>query len=344
MKLLIITQKIDKEDDVLGFFHRWLEKLASRFEKITAICLWEGKHELPSNVKILSLGKEKIRSRLRYVVNFYKYIWRERKDYDTVLVHMNSEYVVLGGFFWKLWRKKILLWNNHIHGNFATWLAVKIADKSFYTSPFSFNARISGKKGRQMPAGIDTDVFRRDVSIERTRNSLLFLGRISPVKRVEKLVEAVELLDREGINFILNIVGEAGEKDAEYFKKIKKMAGRLEDKGKIKFRGKVPNYLAPKIYNQNEIFVNLTNPGSLDKTILEAIACETLIMVSNNSFKGILPEEFIFEENNAENLKDKIANLFKKGTKEKEDSGKRLREYVVKNHSLDVLIEKILEN
>jgi len=56
MKLLIITQKVDINDDNLGFFHRWLEKLASRFEKLSVICLAEGEHHLPSNVAVFSLG------------------------------------------------------------------------------------------------------------------------------------------------------------------------------------------------------------------------------------------------------------------------------------------------
>lgn len=31
MKLLIITQKVDINDDVLGFFHRWLEDILAKF-------------------------------------------------------------------------------------------------------------------------------------------------------------------------------------------------------------------------------------------------------------------------------------------------------------------------
>jgi len=30
MKLLIITQKVDIDDDNLGFFHRWLEKFSEK--------------------------------------------------------------------------------------------------------------------------------------------------------------------------------------------------------------------------------------------------------------------------------------------------------------------------
>ena len=34
MKILIVTQKVDQNDDVLGFFHRWLEVFAGKFEEI----------------------------------------------------------------------------------------------------------------------------------------------------------------------------------------------------------------------------------------------------------------------------------------------------------------------
>jgi len=32
MKLLILTQKVDIDDDVLGFFHGWLEEFAKNVE------------------------------------------------------------------------------------------------------------------------------------------------------------------------------------------------------------------------------------------------------------------------------------------------------------------------
>jgi hypothetical protein len=58
MKLLIITQKVDINDPILGFFHRWIEEFAKHCEKITVICLYKGTYNLPNNVKVLSLGKE----------------------------------------------------------------------------------------------------------------------------------------------------------------------------------------------------------------------------------------------------------------------------------------------
>jgi hypothetical protein len=58
MKLLVITQKIDIDDDILGFFHRWVEKFAENLDRVYVICLWEGKHSLPRNVKVYLACRE----------------------------------------------------------------------------------------------------------------------------------------------------------------------------------------------------------------------------------------------------------------------------------------------
>lgn len=366
MKLLILTQKIDINDPVLGFFHRWAEEFAKHCDKLTVICLQEGEHHLPPNVKVLSLGKVAKKenafaarvkqqgevfakalsffARIKYSFNFYKYILRERKNYDSVFVHMNSEYVVLGGALWRLWGKKIMLWNNHMVGNLATRIGVRIAHKTFYTSPFSFNAKIGGKKGAQMPVGIDTEIFKPQDDVGRTPNSLLLLGRISPVKRLEIAIGAVKLLDREGKEFVLSVVGDAEPKDNGYFEKLKESSKGLIEKGKIKFLKAVPNHLTPRIYGRNDIFINTTNSGSLDKTIMESLACGSLVVTSNRTLDGFLSPELMFEENNQESLKEKIFMLMQKSDVEKNDLRRVLREKVVKEHGLDVLIERILRS
>ena len=139
--ILILTQKMDIDDDVLGFFHNWIVELAKHYEKVTVICLEKGRHELPRDIKVLSLGKDEF---LRYprhfwflrkivaLLRFYRYIFEERSNYDKVFVHMNQEYVLLGGFFWKMWGKKIFLWRNHPKGSFLTNIAIFLSDKVFW--------------------------------------------------------------------------------------------------------------------------------------------------------------------------------------------------------------------
>ena len=141
MRLLIITQKVDVNDDLLGFMHGWVAEFSKKYEKIIIIALGVSEINLPANVRVLSLGKEISKSKIKYLVNFYKYIWRERKNYDFVLVHMNKEYMVLGGLLWWLLGKKTALWYNHKKGNIISNFAGYLAGKIFYTSPFSFFAK-----------------------------------------------------------------------------------------------------------------------------------------------------------------------------------------------------------
>ncbi|MDO8569779.1 MAG: glycosyltransferase [bacterium] len=283
MKLLVITQKVDKNDPVLGFFHRWVEEFSKHFEFVTVICLEEGEHSLLENVRVLSLGKGKLKIenwklkiKFRYILNFYQYIWDERNNYDSVFVHMNQEYVLLGWKFWKLWGKKIYLWRNHAKGSLLTRLAVLLSNKVFCTSPSSFTARFA--KTQIMPVGIDTDFFKPDPLVQRIPNSFLFLGRIAPVKKVLEFVEWFNKLDEKSH---ATIAGAALLKDSDYEKLVRSRAS-----DRIEFIGAVTQEQALKLYQSHETYVNFTPSGSMDKTIVEAAACGAKLIVHNPDLKN----------------------------------------------------------
>ncbi len=341
MKLLILTQKVDKNDDVLGFFVRWIEEFQKKVEKLSVICLEKGEVET-GGAPIYSLGKERGVSKIKYIQNLFKYIWTLRKEYDTVFVHMNEEYVLLAGLLWKVLGKKILLWRNHPHGSFKTRVAVFLADKVYCTSAFSFTA--SFKKTELMPAGIDTNFFCRE-EIKRTPHSLLYLGRISSIKKVENILEAVCALPPE---YTLNLFGDKVNKSSEvsYYNKIRKDSSSFEKIGKVVFKGSVPNCQTKDIFNSHEILINMTPSGSFDKVILEMMATEGLVLVQNKSFEEIFPtdlrDRLLVKENDTTDLKEKISYLSSLGEAEKKQIGKRLREIVVRDHSLSLLVQKIV--
>ena len=335
MKLLIITQKMDCEDPVLGFFHHWVEKLAERFEKTTVICLQKGMVNLPPDIAVWSLGKEIKQSRFIYVLNFFRCIWVLRSSYDAVFVHMNPVYILLGGLCWLLLGKKYYLWYNHSYGNFLTWLAAAMAHNVFYTSPFSYTARF--KHSRRMPAGIDTELFSRNTGIIRQPRSILYLGRISPIKKVGVLIRAAELLYKCAGDFTLCIAGGAEKQFADYYNSITALAESPACSGRIRFMGEIPNYRAAEVYNGNEVLVNLSPSGLFDKTVLEAMACEALVIASSEAFREILPLECLFAEGNAEDLAAKLQYLINLPQEAKQAYGKRFRQYIIERHDLTLL-------
>src|SRR5207247_1173598 len=98
---------------------------------------------------------------------------------------------------------------------------------------------------------------------------VLFLGRISPVKRVLEFIEWVK-----DTRYQATIAGPILAEDRGYGEQVKRS---LTDK--IKFIGPVTQEEALRLYQTHEIYVNKTLAGSFDKTIFEAAAagCELLV-------------------------------------------------------------------
>lgn len=342
MKLLICTQKVDKNDPILGFFHRWIEEFAKYCESITVICLQVGTHQLPSNVRVLSLGKEEKKSRFRYLTRFFRYIIRERKHYNTVLVHMNQEYVLLGGLFWKLMGKKILLWRNHYSGNIYTRIAMGFSNHIFCTSRYSFTAH--SPKSVLMPVGIDTTVFSPNNSVSIEHNSILLFGRIAPSKRIETVIEALRIIVNERhIAVKVTIVGTVLSRDMAYATELKQLIAINGLNKYIRFLPAVPHEKIPELCRQHSVFVNASPSGMFDKTIFEAMACGMLLLVSSKDLQGQIDDRFIFREEDSKDLADKLVLLVGLSADHRKRDVLVLRGMVEKRHSITSLGEKIAQ-
>ena len=134
-----------------------------------------------------------------------------------------------------------------------------------------------------MPVGIDTDFFKPDSTVKRVSDSVLFLGRIAPVKKVLEFIEWFNTLDKK---FTATIAGEALPKDQDYKRLVQSRA--LD---RVKFIGAVTQVEALKLYQTHETYVNKTLAGSFDKTIFEAAACGMKLIVDNPDAKNIVVED-----------------------------------------------------
>lgn len=341
LRLLILTQKTDKNDDILGFFHAWIMEFAKHCEKITVVCLEKGEYDLPANIKVLSLGKELGASRLEYIFRFYRYIWRERKEYGSVFVHMNQEYILLGGVLWKLMGKTVMMWRNHYAGNFLTRIAMMLSDKIFCTSQYSFTAR--SKKTVFMPVGIDTELFKKEDGAAKNPNSVLFLARIAPSKKAHLVIEALRILQSEGVSFTADFYGSSIPQDAPYLRSLKEKVKEYGLNNTVTFQKGVPNTETPRIYESHAVFVNSSPSGMYDKTIFEAMACESLVLVANLNLKGKIDEKFLFQEDDAHDLAKKLNVLFKMDIETREKYGRILRTSVVREQSLELLARTLFK-
>ena len=345
-KLLIITQKVDSSDPILGFFVRWIEEFSKYTEKLTVICLEKGEYDLPENVKVLSLGKEAGKSRVKYLFNFYRHIWRERKNYDAVFVHMNPEYVIWGWADWKILGKKIALWYTHKSVDLKLRLAEKLVNKIFTASRESF--RLLSKKVEVLGHGIDTNKFstqKSPVYAEAFTDKklsdklrVITAGRIAPIKNLKILINTAEILKNQRSDFEVKIVGKAiTESDKIYFEELELMIQKKGLEKIVSFAGPYLHLIMPDFYNEGDVLVNLSETGSVDKAVLEAMACGITVITSNEAFKNILPSRYFLDQKTPEALAEKLQKLLGENRPNLE-----LRDIVVQNHSLDKLIKKIV--
>lgn len=335
MRLLIITQVVDSQHPILGFFHRWIEEFAKHCDCIHVICLQEGWHNLPKNVIVHSLGKEEGKGRWHYLARFYSLIWQLRHEYDNVFVHMNQEYVLLAGVYWGLIRKPVLMWRNHYSGSWRTHLAVLFCKRVFYTSRSSYTQRF--KKAQKMPIGLDETLFSAHGE-RRVPSSLLYVGRISASKRIEVIIDSLKNALRRNPSLTLSIVGApSSAADEATLEGLQKMVET--DKLPVRFVGPVVWEKLPTIYSQHEVCINMSPPGMFDKVIGEALLCGCDIVTTNNDVTHLLGERVIPQDKLVEALSEYLATY-----QYNSQVVQTIRTEILAEHGLKKLVRTVLES
>lgn len=338
-RLLVLSQSVDQGDPVLGFFHGWLNAFAGGFPHIHAVCLKEGRHSLPSNIVVHSLGKERGAGRVGYVLHFFRLIWRLRHEYDAVFVHMNPEYVVLGGLPWRLMGKRVYLWRNHWSSGILTDIAVALSHKTFCTSKSSYITKY--RKNVLMPVGIDTEVFK--ISGSPRAKSILSLGRIAPSKNIHVMLDAFRVLKDKGIEFSASIYGDALPKDEAYLAAQKQFVESNGLSARVTFFPGVPNRDTPAIYSSHQIFVNASASGMFDKTMFEAICCGAITLACSKDYGEFAGLAYAFEADDVQSLVARLEQYLAKSQESIQGEALSLRARIEESHSLHALRNRLVQ-
>lgn len=349
MRLLIFVNKFDEDDDLLGFFPGWVAEL-TKTSKLIVVAQYVGQYKRASNLEVVSIDKNNNPNPLLRAILLDELLFKKRRDYDGILVIMAPSWVIVSAPIAKIFRKKLYLWYAVWRGNWKLKLAEKMADKIFCSVKESFP--FPSKKVTPIGQGVDTDNFVPDEN-KRKNSTILFLGRISPVKKIDILIKSLALMKEQNITVYdatnLKIVGgPASLQDQKYLTEVKKLAEELEVKDKISWTGKIGHSQTRDYYQEADIFVNLTPTGSFDKTMLEAMACGTLVLASNRALERFLPQKasnmLVFRENDSQDLAAKLTHLLSLSDQKKNVIRSQLRESIINNHSQKQWAEKLISN
>ena len=334
MRLLIVTQTVNLRDSDLGFFHRWLEVLA-RHADLCVIANYVGEYKLPPNVSVYSLGKEKGSGR---IARFFRYRWLLLKllwRVDGIFYHMCPEYVLAAGFCPMLFRKRTLLWYVHKSVTQKLRIAEKLVSGIFTASQESFRA--PSKKVQVVGHGIDTEHFVPDSTRVFSGIQALAMGRITSIKDTETLIRGMGILKKQGVRAVLDVVGEPRTReDAEYLQKLRNLVKELGIDAEVRFLGTRAYEDVPEVYRSHNMVLHASRTGSLDKVVLEALACGVPVFTSSEAYGNL--GVIRFPEGNFEVLAEKLVQYAQQPMYAPEV----LRAPVARDYSLERLIQRIV--
>jgi len=195
-----------------------------------------------------------------------------------------------------------------------------------------------------IPRGVDIKIFKpqsknikllEQLTIFESEIIILSVANLVPVKGIEILLDAFELLYKTHDNIRLLIVGE--DKN-EYGESLKGKTRKLLSGGKIHFIGKVQNI--EDYYSIADIFILPTlNEGRMEGcpvSLLEAMACGVHVMASKlPGIKDILTpfNNCLFNPGEIPELYNGIKNLLNE--KKYLRKNKNLRTHIINNYSIE---------
>jgi len=348
VKVLMLTPEVAAKA-WQGFIVTWINKLASKMDALHVVTLeYDRETVLPENVTVYNLGERK--NKLTKYLYFSRIILNllRKKAVDIVFCHMYVVFVFMVVPWVKPLRIPIVHWYARGGVDCKLRIAHLLAAKVVTPSKESF--RIKSRKVVVTGHGIDTDIFRPAGRRGRGGNKrvILSVGRISPVKDYETLIRAADILvNKKGMSNLEFLIagGVPIPSQQAYYEKMVKLTQELELTDRFIFAGPIPHTGVVDYYQACDLFVNTSRTGSVDKSVLEAMACEKPVLTSNEAFEDILAdyaESLLFQSENPEELAGKIDSLLQMDKQEREKLGASLRNIVDRNHSIDRLTDRLV--
>jgi glycosyltransferase involved in cell wall biosynthesis len=348
VRILMITRRVDREDARTGFVHTWIERLAAHpaVERVHVICLERGEYDLPDNVTVASMGKERGYGRLMRLAAFQRAMPPAVHDADVIFAHMSPRYALVAAPWALRYGLPLVLWYTHRHVGLELRLAHLLASRVVTASPESFT--LPSHKVAVVGHGIDMAAFRpAEPGTGSLGRLVAAIGRLSPIKGYDTLIEAAALLvNRPGCEDVrFAIAGGGTDEHPAYADSLRALVRERGLETRVAFLGAVPHDEIPDIYRDAALTVNLCPTGGLDKVVIESLASGVPALVHNRTFLPILGDaarQLFVPELDPALVADRLAALLALTAEERAALGRRLAARVRAGYSLSVLVERLV--
>ncbi len=343
-RLLIITQSVNADSGVLEFFIDWIRDLAAEFSEVDVIALSVGRYELPANVHVYSLGKERNVPRAVRWIHLAYLLMRRVPQVDVVFAHMSPAFALAAWPVTFVTGRRLVLWYLHRSRTFRLRLAAHLADAVITANTESLTLRSA--KVIAIGHGIPTDEFLTDHGGNlHDPVRILTVGRVTPIKNLETLIAAAAQTISRDVRLHVKIIGQpALPRDSDYLQHLKNLVHEQKLDDAVEFTGYVAHNRLPEEYRQADVYIGLTPAGGIDKTLLEAMASGCIVLTSNSVMReyfGPYDDQLIFAHGNPDDLSKKLESLIALDGDARLRISRFLAASVREHHDLSGFIKKL---
>jgi glycosyltransferase involved in cell wall biosynthesis len=344
-RIVFITQTYRPDSTILGVTRDWVRALAARCDGVDVIALDGAPEPEDRRVRVHDLGKRAGRGRAAQLAGFYRALGASLLRARAVLVHMVPRYALLAAPLARPARRRTALWYAQGGVDRTLKVAARVVDDVLTPTRDSFP--LSGpaidRRVRVTGHGVDTRRYAPQMPSPAERGRILAAGRLSASKRYDHLVDALSHV--QGEDWRLRIASGGGYtlNDA-HVSAVKQRIAHHRLECRIELLGAVDYELMPDEYRHAWLLAHTSATGSLDKVVLEAMACGVPVVSTARSSRALLAPvngRLTPTVGGAPELAAAVEEVLGWSDAQRASTGEALRQVVERSHSLDGWADRV---
>lgn len=349
MRLLVVNFEMDRLSPTMAWSQQIVDRLADSCETVAVLTQRLGCYDPPPNVHVAVMPLVRLMALpfgtvvLDRLVNRQAHELATSHQVDVCFVHMAIRWAHALEPTYRRLRLPVLVW--YAHGGVSPELHCAHEAATRIVTSTKEGCRLVSDKIHVIGQGVDSDLF--DLQpLDAERNDVLAVTRLSPRKRVDRLLDVMDSLRAlpGGAAIRLRVVGAAiTRQDRRYEAALRErlQRDRLEDR--VEVLGFVPQAKIPAQYRRAFLHLNLSRTGSMDKTVVEALATGCPVLTSNDAFADLLAAypQYRVHDDRPQAIAQRIVELY--SARDRVDRA-ALRALVVGHHDVHSYVRKVLAN